>query len=431
MASLGFCSPPSSLLFSPFVVNRPRNLQGFITSSSTGSSELMTKSAVGEPTERSRTSLGLKNLTEIFWVDVHSAEGRPLNVGLREPVTIGCSTLEKVANVAVRVELSNGCVGWGEVPVVPGINWNQTTALEKVGKACEFLNQGPPVTLNLVLHQISEMFPATQFAPVRAGLEMALIDAVANSIDVPLWRLFGGVSNSLTSAATIPTTSSAKAFDLAAEYFKLGFKTLVIKLGRNLSSDIEVLQAVRAAHPHSLFILDANEGYTSKEAIEVLDKLNEKGVTPILFEQPVHRDDWRGLGDVSNVARHKYGISVAADESCRDLIDIQKLMEGNLVDVINIKLSKFGVLGVLEIVEMVKTSGLKLMIDSVAETRLATGVAGHLAAGLGCFKYVNISAPLLLSEDPVVGGYEVSGSEYKFVNSRGQGGFLKWNFLSW
>ncbi|KAK8569169.1 hypothetical protein V6N12_007701 [Hibiscus sabdariffa] len=399
MASLGFCCPPSSLFFSPSVVNRPRNLQGrFIASSSTGSSELTTKSAVGEIAERSRTSLGLKNLTEIFWVDVHSAEGRPLNVGLREPVTIGCSTLEKVENVAVRVELSNGCVGWGEVPVVPGVNWNQITALEKVGKACEFLSHGPPVTLNLVLHQISEMFPATQFAPVRAGLEMALIDAVANGIDVPLC------------AATIPTTSSAKAFDLAAEYFKLGFKTLVIKLGRNLN---------------------ANEGYTSKEAIEVLDKLNEKGVSPILFEQPVNRDDWRGLGDVSNVARHKYGISVAADESCRDLIDIQKLVEGNLVDVINIKLSKFGVLGILEIVEMVKKSGLKLMIDTVAETRLATGVAGHLAAGLGCFKFVNISAPLLLSEDPVVGGYEVSGSEYKFVNSRGQGGFLKWNFLSW
>lgn len=32
---------------------------------------------------------------------------------------------------------------------------------------------------------------------------MALIDAVANSIDVPLWRLFGGVSNSLTTSITV------------------------------------------------------------------------------------------------------------------------------------------------------------------------------------------------------------------------------------
>ncbi|XVE72123.1 hypothetical protein DITRI_Ditri11bG0013200 [Diplodiscus trichospermus] len=78
---------------------------------------------------------------------------------------------------------------------------------------------------------------------------------------------------------------------------------------------------------------------------------------------------------------------------------------------------------------MVKESGLNLMIDSVAETRLATGAAGHLAAGLGCLKYASISSPILLSEDPVVGGYEVSGSDYKFINSRGQGGFLKWDIL--
>ncbi|KAK8554266.1 hypothetical protein V6N13_073180 [Hibiscus sabdariffa] len=84
-----------------------------------------------------------------------------------------------------------------------------------MGKACEFLSQGPPVTLNLVLHQILEMFPATQFAPVRVELEMALIDVVANSTDVPLWRLFGGVSNSLSIVATMPATSLAKAFDMA------------------------------------------------------------------------------------------------------------------------------------------------------------------------------------------------------------------------
>ncbi|KAA3474568.1 L-Ala-D/L-amino acid epimerase-like [Gossypium australe] len=241
MASLGFCCPTNSLLFSrSSVVNHRRNLQTrFIVSSSTSSSELVTQSAV-------------------------------------KPVTVGCSRLEKVENVAVRVELSNGCVGWGEVSVVPWVNWNQATALEEVRKACEFLSQGPPVTLNLVLHQISEMFPGSEFASVRAGLEMALVDAVANSIDVPLWRLFGGVSDSLSTAATIPTTSSAKAFDLAAKYCKLGFKTLEIKLGRNLNADIEVLQAVRTAHPHCLFILDANEGYTSKEAIEVLHKLNGK-----------------------------------------------------------------------------------------------------------------------------------------------------------
>lgn len=38
---------------------------------------------------------------------------------------------------------------------------------------------------------------------VRAGVEMALIDAVANSMGIPLWRLFGGVSNSIITDITV------------------------------------------------------------------------------------------------------------------------------------------------------------------------------------------------------------------------------------
>lgn len=109
-------------------------------------------------------------------------------------------------------------------------------------------------------------------------------------------------------------------------------------------------------------------------------------VTPVLFEQPVQRDDWEGLGYVSQIARDKYGVSVAADESCRSIADVEKIVEGNLADAINIKLAKFGVVGALEIIEKARVSGLKLMIGGMVETRLAMGFAGHLAAGLGCFQ---------------------------------------------
>ena len=53
---------------------------------------------------------------------------------------------------------------------------------------------------------------------------------------------------------------------LAAKYCKQGFKTLKIEMGRDLNADIEVIQAVRAAHPHCLFIFNANKGYTLKKA---------------------------------------------------------------------------------------------------------------------------------------------------------------------
>jgi L-alanine-DL-glutamate epimerase-like enolase superfamily enzyme len=72
----------------------------------------------------------------------------------------------------------------------------------------------------------------------------------------------------------IPIVSSAEAAELASKYYKEGFKTLKLKVGKNLKADIEVLQAIRAAHPECQFILDANEGYNSDEAVEVLEKLH-------------------------------------------------------------------------------------------------------------------------------------------------------------
>lgn len=104
------------------------------------------------------------------------------------------------------------------------------------------------------------------------------------------------------------------------------------------------------------------------------------------MEQPVHREDWKGLGEVSKFARQKYGISIAVDESCQSLDDVERVIEGNFADVINIKLAKFGVMGALEIIELARNSGVNLMISSTVETRLATGFAAHLAAGLGCFQ---------------------------------------------
>jgi L-alanine-DL-glutamate epimerase-like enolase superfamily enzyme len=112
------------------------------------------------------------------------------------------------------------------------------------------------------------------------------------------------------------------------------------------------------------------------------------GVIPVLFEQPVHRDDWEGLRDVSVVAMDKYKVAVAADESCRSLIDAQKIINGNLAHVINIKLAKLGVLGGLEVIDAARKANVALMIGGV-ETRIAMGFAGHLAAGLGCFRSVS------------------------------------------
>lgn len=81
----------------------------------------------------------------------------------------------------------------------------------------------------------------------------------------------------------IPIVSPYEAAELASKYRKQGFGTLKLKVGKNLNTDIEVLQAIRAVHPDCMFILDANEGYKPQEAVEVLEKLhgNEYTARPV------------------------------------------------------------------------------------------------------------------------------------------------------
>lgn len=110
---------------------------------------------------------GFKTLMETFTVDVHRAENRPLNVPLIAPFTIASSRLDKVENVAIRVELSNGAVGWGEAAILPFVTAeDQPMAMAKASEACAFLLKCPALTLGSLLREIGGILPGHEFASV-------------------------------------------------------------------------------------------------------------------------------------------------------------------------------------------------------------------------------------------------------------------------
>jgi len=104
---------------------------------------------------------------QTFSVDIHRAEGRQLNVPLIAPFTIATSKLEGVENVAIRVELSNGCCGWGEAPILPFVTAeDQIMALNKAAEACEWLKMSEVMSLGDLLIGIGKLLPGHDFASV-------------------------------------------------------------------------------------------------------------------------------------------------------------------------------------------------------------------------------------------------------------------------
>jgi L-alanine-DL-glutamate epimerase-like enolase superfamily enzyme len=113
-------------------------------------------------------SFGFDALKETFSVDVAAADARRLDVPLAAPFTIASSRLVAVSNVAVRVELRSGAVGWGEAPVLPSVTAeDQPAALDAAGRACAALAGAPAAPLGALLQDVASVLPGHAFASVR------------------------------------------------------------------------------------------------------------------------------------------------------------------------------------------------------------------------------------------------------------------------
>jgi L-alanine-DL-glutamate epimerase-like enolase superfamily enzyme len=89
-------------------------------------------------------------------------------------------------------------------------------------------------------------------------------------------------------------------------------------------------------------------------------------------------------------------IPVCADESVRSLTDAVAIINQKSAQVINIKIMKTGIFESREIAILAKAKGVGLMIGGMMETSLAMTASAHMAAGLGCFDFIDLDTPYFI-----------------------------------
>jgi L-alanine-DL-glutamate epimerase-like enolase superfamily enzyme len=247
---------------------------------------------------------------------------------------------------------------------------------------------------------------ALNYPAARCGLETAVIDAYCHALNIPMWKLWGGADvRARETDITIPIADLEKTVTLARGWYAKGFRLFKMKVGNDVANDIRRLKAVHHALPGISFIGDGNQGFSRQDCLAFVQGVKRFGGTMVLLEQPVVRDDL----DIMAAIRRESGIPVAADESVRSLADAHEVVAHGAADYINIKIMKTGVAEAVEIASFTKTSGLKLMVGGMLETRIAMGCSFSLVLGLGGFDVLDLDTPLLLSNDPVSDGYRYDG----------------------
>lgn len=330
-----------------------------------------------------------------------------ISLPLVHPFRTALRTVESVDDLVVCVQGGNGLEGYGEVPATAVITGETLDSAR-----CAIRDYIAPAITGMDLLDLEAVMQTLQRVMVhntsaKAAVDMALLDLWGKSLGAPLWRLLGGARSRVETDLTISVNSVEEMVRDSREAVDRGFHILKVKVGRDSREDVARLAAVReAVGPEIVLRVDANQGWTARQAVDIICQIEQAGVQPQLVEQPVPADDLEGL---RYVTEHVH-TPILADESVFSPADALRILRERRADYINIKLMKTGGLWpALRVCAIAETMGAPCMIGCMLESQISVAAAAQLAGARSIVTMADLDGPSLCATEPLPGGPSFEG----------------------
>jgi o-succinylbenzoate synthase len=341
-----------------------------------------------------------------------------ISVPLRVPFKTALRSVNSVEDVVIEIHTDTGHVGYGEAPPTGVITGDTTGAI--IGAINDHIKK---VLIGREVDDFEDLIKAINGSIVKntsamAAVDMAIWDLYGQLYSIPVYKLLGGSRKNIVTDITISVNPPDEMARDTANALKLGFDCLKVKVGSNPELDIARLTAIREVAPDVCLRIDANQAWAPKQAVCLLNQMQEKGLDIEFVEQPVKGHDFDGL---KYVTERSY-VPVLADESVFSPLDALKIMQMRAADLVNIKLMKCGgIYNALKIASAAEVYGVECMIGCMMEAKISVNAAVHLACAKKIITKVDLDGPVLCSEDPIVGGAIFSGKNITVSNEPGLG----------
>ncbi len=327
-------------------------------------------------------------------MQISHVEVVPAELKLKVPYrTARHSEVEQVTTLFVRVETRAGRVAWGCAAFDPAITGETLKAVTRACHVCaDLAHDLNPLNTEFSLDQIAIH---TQNTPsVQCAFDMAFYDLLGMAAGLPLHRLLGGYRDRMLTSITINLGGIQETVQMAHNRARQGFRILKIKGGIDAELDVQRVRAVNRALPNARLRLDADQGYSVQQAIDVARALGDKLE---MLEQPTPAEDLDGLRRVTQNSP----IPVLADESVVGPSSALEIAAGRMADGLSVKLATCGGLRCARQIDAIARSArLTTMVGCINEPALL------IAAGLGFalsspgVAYCDLDGHIDLSNDP-------------------------------
>lgn len=327
-----------------------------------------------------------------------------VDIPLRRRHRFARASMDAQPVLYVFVRTAGGVTGTGE-GVVPAGPWWGGESVETMQVIIE--RYISPILLGrrvdeigTLMRDVTDVVAANLFA--KAAVEVALHDAWARSLGVPVHTLLGGaVRRSVPVTWALGTEAAPIVVEEALGKLDAGLhRSFKLKMGaQEPTADVARVEAVAEKLAGVAGVrVDLNARWDRLTSMTHLPRLAEAGVE--MVEQPVPASEIETLAAINALLP----IPVMADESLRTPSDALRLVRLGAADVFAVKTTKCGGLRTsMEIAAIGAAAGIPAHGATSIESPVGTAASLHFAcAAPGATWGSELFGPLLMSEDMAV-----------------------------
>jgi len=307
--------------------------------------------------------------------------------------------IEHIDVVFVRIETREGRVAWGCAAFDPALTGETLDQVLHACRACaDRAKDLNPLNTEFAL---AELTPLTEDMPsVRCAFDIAFYDLLGLAAGLPLHRLLGGYRYRIQTSITLSLGTVKETVEMARNRARQGFRILKLKGGLDPREDVERVQAVHRALPNIALRLDAEQGYTVQQALDVARALRDKLE---ILEQPTPADQLDALCQVTQ----RSPVTILADESLTDPASALRIAEHRAAHGMSIKLATCGGLQCgRQIDAIARAAKMMTIVGCINEPALLIAAGLGMALSSPNVSYVDLDGHFDLVNDPTRPGFD-------------------------
>lgn len=287
---------------------------------------------------------------------IERVEVKVYRIPTETPESDGTYRWEATTMVLVRVE-AGGCRGLGYTYATPAVG---ALVRDQLAEVVRGRNPMDVAACWQAMVAALRNLGATGIGMLAvSGVDAALWDLKAKLLELPLVDLLGAARPAVPIYGSGGFTSYPihQLQRQLAGWVGQGIPRVKMKVGRDAAADPERVAKVReAVGPETELYVDANGGYSVKQALHLAARYAELGVS--WFEEPVPHQDFAGLKRVRERAPEL--MDVASGEYGFDLDYSHRLLQHGSIDVLQADATRCGITGFLQVAALCEAYRLPL-----------------------------------------------------------------------